>query len=50
MQKKYILLLLFVTPMWINFVLRVNALREILAWAGMLGEANYFNTILRHGI
>ena len=46
MQKKYILLLLFVTPMWINFVLRVNALREILAWAGMLGEANYFNTIL----
>ena len=46
MQKKDILLLLFVTPMWINFVLRVNALREILAWAGMLGEANYFNTIL----
>ena len=46
MQKKYILLLLFVTPMWINFVLRVNALREILSWAGMLGEANYFNTIL----
>ena len=46
LQKKYILLLLFVTPMWINFVLRVNALREILAWAGMLGEANYFNTIL----
>ena len=46
MQKQYILLLLFVTPMWINFVLRVNALREILAWAGMLGEANYFNTIL----
>ena len=46
MQQKYILLLLFVTPMWINFVLRVNALREILAWAGMLGEANYFNTIL----
>ena len=46
MQKKYILLLLFVTPMWINFVLRVNALREILAWAGMLGEANYFNTVL----
>ena len=46
MQRKYVLLLLFVTPMWINFVLRVNALREILAWAGMLGEANYFNTIL----
>lgn len=46
MKKKFVLLLLFVTPMWINFVLRVNALREILAWAGMLGEANYFNTIL----
>ena len=27
MHKKYILLVLFVTPMWINFVLRVNALR-----------------------
>ena len=45
MKKKFILLLLFVTPMWINFVLRINAIRELLSWVGLLGEANYFNTI-----
>lgn len=45
MKKKFILLLLFVTPMWINFVLRINAIRELLSWIGLLGEANYFNTI-----
>ena len=31
--------------MWINFVLRINAIRELLSWIGLLGEANYFNTI-----
>ncbi len=46
MKKKYVLLLLFVTPMWINFVLRVNAIRELLNWIGLLGETNYFNTVL----
>ena len=45
MKRKFVLLLLFVTPMWINFVLRVNAIRELLSWTGLLGEANYFNTI-----
>ncbi len=45
MKRKYILLLLFVTPMWINFVLRVNAIRELLNWIGLLGQANYFNTV-----
>ena len=45
MKKKFVILLLFVTPMWINFVLRVNAIRELLNWIGLLGEANYFNTI-----
>lgn len=45
-KKKSVLLLLFITPMWINFVLRVNAIRELLNWIGILGEANYFNTIL----
>ncbi|MDE5896799.1 MAG: ABC transporter permease [Clostridia bacterium] len=45
MRKKYVILLLFVTPMWINFVLRVNAIRELLNWIGLLGNANYFNTI-----
>lgn len=46
MKKKNVILMLFVTPMWINFVLRVNAIRELLNWMGLLGEANYFNTIL----
>ena len=46
MKKKFVILLLFVTPMWINFVLRINAIRELLGWVGLLGEANYFNTIL----
>ena len=45
MKKKFVILLLFVTPMWINFVLRVNAIRELMNWIGLLGEANYFNTI-----
>lgn len=46
MKRVYVILLLFVTPMWINFVLRVNAIRELLNWMGLLGEANYFNTVL----
>ncbi len=46
MKKKFVILLLFVTPMWINFVLRINAIRELLSWIGLLGETNYFNTIL----
>lgn len=45
MKKKHVLLLLFVTPMWINFVLRINALRELLNAVQLLGNANYFNTI-----
>ncbi len=44
-KKKSVILLLFITPMWINFVLRVNAIRELMSWIGLLGEANYFNTI-----
>lgn len=45
LKKKSVILLLFVTPMWINFVLRVNAIRELMSWIGLLGEANYFNTV-----
>ena len=51
LKKKFVILMLFVLPMWINFVLRVNALREIfnllsrspaLEW---LADANYFKTV-----
>lgn len=44
-KTKSVILLLFVTPMWINFVLRINAIRELMNWIGILGEANYFNTV-----
>lgn len=30
-KKKYVLLLLFILPMWINFTLRITALKEILS-------------------
>lgn len=29
-RKKYVLLMLFILPMWINFTLRITALKEIL--------------------
>jgi len=45
MKRKHVILLLFITPMWINFVLRVNAIRELMNWIGILGETNYFNTV-----
>lgn len=32
MKKKTVLLLLFITPMWINFTLRIAALKEILTF------------------
>ncbi len=48
MKKKFILLLLFIVPMWVNFVLRINALKELLDWIGIYNknEWNVFNTIL----
>ena len=40
-------LLLFIVPMWVNFVLRVNALKELLDWIGIynVAEWNIFNTV-----
>ncbi len=51
MKKKFVILMLFVLPMWINFVLRVNALRELFnlfsSLDGLegLANANYFKTV-----
>ena len=51
LKKKFVILMLFVLPMWINFVLRVNALREIFNLIAMspqmewLTSANYFKTV-----
>ena len=48
LKNKFILLLLFVVPMWINFVLRINALKELLDWIGIynVNKWNMFNAIL----
>ena len=48
-KNKTGLLLLFIVPMWVNFVLRVNALKELLDWIGIYNKSNgwnLFNTIL----
>lgn len=38
--------MLFILPMWINFVLRITALRELLDLIGLLGTQNYLNTVI----
>ena len=45
-KKKNVLLMIFILPMWINFVLRITALRELLDLIGLLGTQNYLNTII----
>ncbi len=48
-KNKSMLLLLFIVPMWVNFVLRINALKELLQWIGIYNRSNgwnIFNTIL----
>ena len=48
-SKKTILLLLFIMPMWINFVLRAMALKEVLTLFKIFARNdffNFFNTIL----
>ncbi len=44
--RSYIFVLLFIAPMWINFVLRAYALREILNLFGLLGKTNFLNTVI----
>ena len=34
-NTKYVLVLLFVMPMWINFVLRIGALKDLLVWMNL---------------
>ncbi len=45
-NKNTILVLLFVMPMWINFVMRASALREIFNWLGMGGNNMVFFKVL----
>lgn len=48
LKNKMGLLLLFIVPMWVNFVLRINALKELLDWIGIYNKPgwNIFNTVL----
>lgn len=47
MKKKYTIVLMFVMPMWINFTLRITALKEILTLLeGNLAFHPFLNTII----
>ncbi len=47
MKRKSVLLMLFVTPMWINFTLRIAALKEILTLIeGNLAYHPFLNTVM----
>ena len=48
-KNKSTLLLLFIVPMWVNFVLRINALKEFFVWIGTYNKSegwNIVNTII----
>ena len=47
LKKKYVLLMLFVLPMWINFTLRITALKEILSLLeGNISKYPLLNSII----
>lgn len=47
MKKKSVLLMLFILPMWINFTLRLTAMKEVLtAIEGNLANYQFLNTII----
>lgn len=45
LKNKSTLLLLFVVPMWVNFVLRINALKELFVWLGIYNKSDAWNMI-----
>ena len=45
-NKNYILVLLFIMPMWINFVLRTGATRDVLTWLGINGGTNPYTATM----
>lgn len=46
-KRKYVLLMLFVLPMWINFTLRITALKEILSLIeGNISKYPFLNSII----
>ncbi|MBQ8295746.1 MAG: ABC transporter permease [Clostridia bacterium] len=45
LKNKSVLLLMFVVPMWVNFVLRINALKELFIWLGIYNKSNTWNVV-----
>ncbi len=45
-KKGGLLLLLFIMPMWINFVLRAMAMKDLLTMLGVFGYNNYLDVII----
>ena len=47
LKKKSVLVMLFIMPMWINFVLRTGATRDVLNWIGIQGGTHpYIATMI----
>ena len=46
LNKGGTLLMLFIMPMWINFVLRAMAMKDLLTLIGVFGFNNYINVII----
>ena len=46
-NKSTVLVSLFIMPMWINFIIRTSATRDVLNWIGLsTGEYSYLTTII----
>lgn len=45
LKNKSTLLLLFIVPMWVNFVLRINALKEFFVWIGTYNKSDAWNIV-----
>ncbi len=46
-NTNYVLVMLFIMPMWINFVLRTGATRDVLNWLGIRGgDHPYISTMI----
>ena len=45
LKNKSTLLLIFIVPMWVNFVLRINALKEFFVWIGTYNKSDAWNIV-----
>ncbi len=45
LKNKSTLLLMFIVPMWVNFVLRINALKEFFVWIGTYNKSDAWNIV-----